>query len=327
MFKRKQYQVLTPAREARLAEGRSRSRRYLLIAGGVAVGVLFVGLLTYLLQEEPPPSEDYRGSVDVSGQDRRYSVHLPLDYDRRRAYPLLIAYHGRTQSAVDFRAMSAFDAVANDEGFIVVYPEGFLRMWEVDDVDQTQVDDLAFFDALLGQLRREISYDPRRVYAAGFSQGGFFSYRLACERSDTLAAVASVAGSMTPELVAVCQPEHPVPLIVIHGVDDNNIPYDEGPHPEIALDVPDVLALWGTIDGCGSVVSDPLPDSADDGATTEQFTYTGCDAPVLAYVVAGGGHTWPGAPIEDTEMTRITTRDFSASQVIWDFFADQSLTP
>jgi len=326
VFKRKQYQVLTPGREARVSERRSRSRRFTLIAGGVVAALVFVAVLAVLLEREETRSEDYSSSVDASGQDRKYTVHLPLDYDARQTYPLLLAYHGYSQSASDLRLMTGFDAVADAEGFIVVYPEGFLRMWEVDDIDQIRVDDLEFFDAMLAQLQDEISYDPRRVYAAGFSQGGFFSFRLACQRSDQVAAVASVGGSMTPELVDVCQSDRPVPALVIHGDNDPVIPYDGGTRPDIALNVPDVLAFWAGRDGCGSAMSEDLPDTVDDGATTVHTTYTGCDAPVAAYVVEGGGHTWPGAPLVETAMTRITTQDFSASQVIWDFFKDQSLT-
>jgi polyhydroxybutyrate depolymerase len=325
VFKRRQYKVLTPGHEARTDERRSRTRHYLLIAGAVVAALVFVAVLTVLLRSDSLPSKDYSSSVDTSGQDRHYSVHLPAGYKAGQMYPLLLAYHGYTQAAQSLREMSGFDAVADQEGFIVVYPEGFLRMWEVDDREQVQVDDLEFFDALLARLQDEVSYDPSRVYAAGFSQGGFFSFRLACERSDQVAAVASVGGSMTPELADVCQPDRPVPVLMVHGADDPVIPYDHGLRPDAALNVPDVLAYWAVLDRCGSADREDLPDTTDDGATTVHITYTGCEAPVAAYVVEGGGHTWPGAPVEPNAMTRITTRDFSASQVIWDFFAAQSL--
>jgi polyhydroxybutyrate depolymerase len=328
MFKRKQYQVMTPGREERLTVLRENRVRYLKITG-IAIGFMaLVAALSLLLHRETLPSEDYSSSIDVTGQDRKYHVHLPLNYDRRNAYPVVLVFHGVTQTVESIRVLSDFDRIANEHEFIAVYPEGFLRMWEYDDVDQTQIDDLEFMSALLDRLDEELSIDRQRIYAAGLSQGGFFAFRLACKMPDQFAAVASVAGSMTPELVETCRPGQAVPVVMVHGTEDINIPYDEGPRPDLALDVPDTLAWWAENNGCSlRTESESLPDLVEDDATTERQWYTGCDAEIEAYIVEGGGHTWPGAELrQETEMTRITTQDFLASEVIWDFFSDKMVT-
>lgn len=67
-----------------------------------------------------------------------------------------------------------------------------------------------------------------------------------------------------------------------------------------------------------------LPDSADDGTTVTQTSYSGCrdGADVVLYTVKGGGHTWPGGfQYLSENIIGKTCRDFNASQVIWDFFS------
>ncbi len=323
MFGRRRYQILTPERVGAATARRQRRMRLLGIVAAVLLVAVAAGFLILDLLPEPPPSEDYSSSIDSSGQDRWYDVHLPPNYNRSRLWPLVLAFHGFTQTAVEFRAMSGIDALADQEGFIVVYPHGFLRQWQTDEEYPSDVDDLLFVSALLDRLQEELSIDADRIYAAGYSQGGFFALRLACRLSDRIAAFGSVGGSMTPAAVAGCRPARGVPVIVIHGTHDRVILYDPDLENPPALPIPDLVDLWIDLDGCGSAPARTGEiDPVEDGMRVHYAMYGGCQdgAEVALYAVEGGGHTWPGGSEPVDPVMGQTSQDIDANVVLWDFF-------
>jgi len=147
------------------------------------------------------------------GIDRTYLVHLPTAYDEAGNFPLVIAMHGGFGNAHNLQNQSQLSVTADDENFIVVYPEGVqggvfdIRTWNAGRccgfASTSDVDDVGFINALIDTLLANYSIDMNRVYATGMSNGGFMSYRLACEISDRIAAIAPVAASMSAD---VCDP-------------------------------------------------------------------------------------------------------------------------
>lgn len=329
MFRRRRYQILTPEERAKSAARRRRTRRAVLIAVGIVAALSAVaGVVYYLLLPEVLPNKDFRSTIDIGGQDRGYTVHLPPRYDRSEPLPLVMVFHGFTQPAADIRMMATFDEVADEHGFIVVYPEGFLRQWQVDAEMASAVDDVAFINALLDHLQEELSVDPARIYAAGFSQGGFFAQRLACLLADRIAAVGTVAGTMTPAQVAECQPQRPMPVMLIHGDQDFVIPYVEV-RGDIALGVAENVQHWLALNGCSASPDETgLIDTVEDDSTRVLYAlYTTCEdgAEVALYTVEGGGHTWPGGEEVGEGRAGATSRDINASVVLWEFFARHAL--
>jgi polyhydroxybutyrate depolymerase len=235
---------------------------------------------------------------------------------------LVLSFHGRHGQGKGQAKLTGFSEVADRHGFIVVYPDGIDKSWNAmhgaGPAQEKGVDDVGFVDALIDRLQAEYAIDPNRVYAAGMSNGGFFSHRLGCELSTRLAAIASVAGQMGPELAEICDPAEPVAVLDIHGTKDRIVPYDGGETKGggALLSVEDTVDTWRQLNDC-AMRSDVTLDKGDASCRT----YRGCSAPVELCTIEGAGHTWPGG---HQYMPRLlvgtTNRDVDASELIWEFF-------
>jgi polyhydroxybutyrate depolymerase len=232
-------------------------------------------------------------------------------------------------------SFSGMNAQADVSRFIAVYPNGTgwqntLLRWNSGGIgpEQQTPDDVAFLRALLDDLAAALKVDPRRVFAAGLSNGGMMSYRLATEMSDRIAAIAAVGGTLT---VRNPQPARAVPAIHFHGTDDRIVPYT-GPtrrHPSgISFQsVPETIAAWVKLTGCPDrPVVQEVPDQFDDGTTVKITTYGPGrqGAEVVLVDVNGGGHTWPGKQ-PAVSLIGKSTREISANRMIWEFFQKHPL--
>lgn len=258
-------------------------------------------------------------SFSVDGTLRSYRLHLPAGYTAGMEYPLVLNFHGLGSSASEQEAYSQMNVVADDNSFIVVYPEGINTFWNAGLTNQ-DVDDMGFVNALLDTLINKYSVNEARIYATGFSMGGFFSYRLACGLAHRIAAVAPVAAVMIPADIAACAPARDVPVLHIHGTIDGVIAY--------SLGVETVVNFWATRNNCSTPGDTThLPDiNPADNSTVDLIRYSHCNdnSEVWFYKIYGGGHTWPGAALDIEGIN--TNRDFNASFEIWNFFNRFSLT-
>lgn len=268
-------------------------------------------------------------SIRVDGRDRTYIVYTPDSYDAATPMPLVLVMHGGGGHAQNAQEMSEMNAVADQEGFIVVYPNGTGRFeyrlltWNAADnccgyAHDEQVDDAEFLRELIGQLQEDYTIDPNRIYATGMSNGGMMSYKLACELSEMVAAVAPVAGAFN---IADCQPTHPVSVIIFHGTDDQHVLYEGGPSQE-SIDGPRTdqpvsagVDFWTAHNGC---TTEPI--STEVGSIITD-TYTDCStgAEVTLVTIEGGGHAWPGGN-RGSRLGDEPTQEINASEVMWQFF-------
>lgn len=259
------------------------------------------------------------GEFTFDGRERNYRLHLPPNYDENGNYPLVLNLHGLTSNAAQQELYTGFNTVADDNNFIVCYPNGVNSSWNSG--FETGVDDVGFINDLLNRLDGAYAIDMKRVYSTGMSNGGFMSYKLACELTDRIAAIASVTGSMVKTEFAACNPNRPVPVMQIHGTADAVVPFNGSAQ---LVSVEDLVEFWVNQNNCTDENSEDVPNTnPDDGSTVKLFTYGGCgDVPrVEFYKVDNGGHTWPGAP----PVLPGTNLDFNASQKIWAFFNQFSL--
>jgi len=261
--------------------------------------------------------------VQIGEWDRRYHVVVPDSYDPATPTPVLFGFHGRGQDAHEFSLESRLTSFGQEHGIILVYPESVFESgyWALND-GMDRLDDLAFVDYLLDDLSATYNVDPDRIYATGLSNGGFFVQRLACERADRFAAVASVAATIDVDAMAACAPSRPIPVMLFNGTADRNVFWNGSDTGYTS--VPELFDHWMQLDGCteGPNWTD-LPDTEDDHTTTRRATATGCDGgvEVVLMSIEGGGHTWPGGAPFLIGMG-VTALDFSANQVMWDFFTD-----
>ena len=294
--------------------------------------------LAFCGSQQTHPSE--RLSLQVGNVTRTYQQYLPTTYDGHTPLPLVLVFHGLSQGALSIEQVTGFSALAEREQFIVVYPIGIHRHWN----DGRQVnpifgagnyDDIGFVKALLAHLQQRLAIDPNRIYATGMSNGGMFVQRLACELSDTFAAVAPVSGTLPQDLLPACRPVQPISVIEFHGLRDAYVHWDGGSVRALGgktLSVKKTMAHWRAIDAC-SDTPDLLyaPGTHPQDRTNvrrERFGSCAAGTEVVLYAIEGGGHTWPGGPPDDSwPFIGAVTRKISATEASWEFFSEHPKHP
>jgi polyhydroxybutyrate depolymerase len=264
-------------------------------------------------------------SLAIDGDTRRYYVHLPPGWRRDHPAPLVLVFHAGGGRARDIAPHTGFSRLADQEGFVVVYPQGLRGRWNDGRGFATAThDDVGFVRALLDTLERELGVDSKRVYATGISNGAMFAYRLACDLPGTFAAVAPVAGALPAELAPGCAHAVPVSVVAFQGTADPLMPYlGGGAGQRRVLSAERSLGVWAALARCtGTPVTTDEPDRVADGTRVRHTTWLGCreGRAVELYTIEGGGHTWPGGPEAGRRVGRVT-REIDATHVIWEFFA------
>ncbi len=260
------------------------------------------------------------------GVERKYSVYLPVDYQDGMQLPLVFNLHGFGSNGFQQTLYTAFINIADTANFIVITPEGligsttFATGTHWNSYFGTGVDDIGFLNLLIDKMYTDYDIDLSRVYSTGMSNGGFMSYRLACELSDRIAAIASVTGSVTNQQLDNCSPPRAVPIMEIHGTSDQIVPFNG--IPLFSPSIPNLVDFWVNHNNCATPADTiMLPNlNTDDMSTVDVLKYKNGDegSEVWFYIVEGGGHTWPGGTIDLPNA--VTNRDFFASVHIWDFF-------
>jgi polyhydroxybutyrate depolymerase len=184
------------------------------------------------------------------------------------------------------------------------------------------VNDVAFTAALIDSISLEYNINSDRIYSTGMSNGGFFSYLLACQLSDRIAAIASVTGTMNVNAFASCDPGHPMPVMEIHGTADGTVPYEGN---LLFASTETVLDYWVNVNECDAMPAiTAIPDiTMTDGCTAEHQLYVNGNngSTVEHYKIIDGGHTWPGAFVGGAG----TNQDIDASKEIWRFFSQYDI--
>ncbi len=284
---------------------------------------LFALIFSFFYKNDLPAQ--VTGSFMHDGVLRTYRLFLPSDYQSYEALPLVFNLHGRESDGIQQEFYSAMNQVADTAKFFVCYPTGFNNgsgnEWNVGWTFGSDKDDVGFINRLIDTISANYNVDTEAVFSCGMSNGGFLSYKLACELNDRIKAIASVTGAMVASEVQNCTPDIPVPVMQIHGTADDVVLYNGS--PLINIPIEDLVNNWVGINSCNSPGDTiPVPDIVpSDGTTSERIEYNDCDSDsrVVFYKVTGGGHTWPGAPIS-IPILGPTSQDFKASHEIWLFF-------
>jgi polyhydroxybutyrate depolymerase len=260
----------------------------------------------------------------IDGLSRNYILYEPAIYDGSVAVPLVINLHGYGSNSSQQLFYGDFRPSADADNFIVVCPNGTLdgngvRYWNAF-VNGGATDDVSFVSQLIDSISLIYNIDQSQVFATGMSNGGFMSYKLACELTNKIAKIASVTGTMNPGLSATCSPSSSIPVMEIHGTSDQTVPYNG--IPNVMEPIADVVAYWVNHNNCDLTPTiTAVPDNdPNDNSTAERIVYANGDdnSEVIHYKITGGGHTWPDAIIDIPGSN--TNHDFNASAAIWEFF-------
>jgi polyhydroxybutyrate depolymerase len=252
------------------------------------------------------------GDIVVDAGRGPLTVTVPTSYDPQHPAPLVVSLHSYNGSAASQEVRMPLLPLVDEYGFLYVLPEGTIncaggRFWNATeaccDFDGSGVDDAGYLLALIDAITVQLSVDARRVYVVGHSNGGFMSYRMACEHAGVIAAIASVAGAteLDPSL---CAPAEPVHVLQIHGTSD--LLYGGGcatfdgfcfpPGPYCAPSAVQTVETWAAYSGCAldAETGGNLDLIAGlPGAETEVTRYVnGCQSGGSAelWTIVGGGH-------------------------------------
>ncbi len=267
-------------------------------------------------------------SIYAGGQYRYYKAYIPAAYDGTEAVPLLFNLHGYSSDNFGQALYANFNPIADTAGFITVLPNGTFdlfgfRFWNCFVAPGTGVDDVAFLSALIDTIAAAYTIDMNRIYSTGMSNGGFMSYALACELSERIAAVASVTGTIDKNRLSYCAPVHQVPVMHIHGTEDDVVPYGENPS---FFSVDSVIGYWKAFNHTDTEADfTAMPDIVTtDNCTAEHYVYDNgwAGSRVEHYKIIGGEHTWPGTAIT---FLGITNQDINACKEIWRFLSQYRL--
>jgi len=260
-------------------------------------------------------------TLESGGRQRTYRVYRPADL--ADPAPLVVMLHGGFGSAAQAESYYGWDAEADSGRFLVLYPDGVDRAWNVGGgccgkPGASGIDDVSFVSAAVAAVGAALPVDPRRIYATGISNGGLLAYRLACD-TRLFAAI----GPDSATLLGACPAPAPISVIHIHGTADRNIPYNGGRGDGFAhIDgpaVPSVIAAWRATDDCAP------PTSSVSGVVTTSVAACPDGRSVELITIAGAGHQWPGSPskplIQRLLGTDPPSTALNATEVIWRFFA------
>ncbi len=302
---------------------------------------------------------------------RAYDVHVPPGYDPSTPTPVVVVIHGGGGNSTWAAQMTCpngnpddpkcLNKLADREGFIVAYPNGTVnpdsalgegRRWNSgggkdgfacagDFACDAGIDDIRYFNDLLDDMESVVNVDRARVYATGLSNGGSMSHRLGCQMADRIAAIAPLAAGNQFSTSESCAPGRPVPVLDIHGTDDQFWPYMGGtsnmsPDKRTRISIPQTVRDWAARNGCdphpavmtlpdGTSIGGfgPLHDISDGGPRIARETYAGCkgNGDVVHYKIIGAGHTWPqGFQYLRELVIGKTSQDMNANEIIWAFF-------
>jgi polyhydroxybutyrate depolymerase len=240
--------------------------------------------------------------------DRPYDVVVPKSYTGATAFPLVVLLHGYTANGALQEFYFKLQPLAEARGFLYVHPDGLKDgvgngFWNATDaccdLGNKGVDDVAYLTSILDQVQAKYKVDPKRIYFVGHSNGGFMSYRMACDRADRVAAIVSLAGDTWADTTR-CKPSQPVSILQIHGTKDSTIPYNGGQiqgHKFPSAET--TVATWAAYNGCSSAPTGS-PNKLDldakiEGAESTVSAYSGCklSAAVELWTIDGGIHTPP----------------------------------
>ena len=280
-------------------------------------------------QQSSPQASPSAGTVQhlsltSDGLERTFRLYTPPSLDRKHASPLVVLLTGAPSTGDWMAGVTNFDAQATIGGFIAVYPDPVpdealapRGAWNAGpccgDAWKKGIDDVAFIRRLLDRLTTDYKIDTTKIFAVGLSAGGYMAYRLACDLSDRIAAIASVAGVMINE---ICRPARPVSVLEIHGTKDSRVPYDGGAwansNPPTVPSTASIVQRWVTLDGCGDKPTETV------SGITKRSVWSACHegTSVRFETVTGGHHTWFGSAALDP-----VPGEPDSNAVIWNFLS------
>lgn len=277
---------------------------------------------------------------DHDGYERSCELYVPENFSQKNTYPVVLILHGGggTAKGLIRSTRGRFNQLADQYGFVAVYPNGYGKSWNDGARDtfgvarNLNIDDVGFIGKVLEDLDKKMNVDQHYIFACGISNGGFMAQRLAFELSGKIRGIAVVAANLSEVQSEKKFPDNPVSVLFINGTADPLVPYNGGDVTVFRQkrgkikSVDESLDTWRKINGCSETeVTTSFPDkNKTDGCTAVKTVYRNPENPevkVAAIKVINGGHSWPGSTQNlPVRLVGNTCRDFNGCDEIWSFF-------
>ena len=261
------------------------------------------------------------------GKERPAQVQIPANYTPTERYPVIVVLHGYQANGEIESLYLGLNRRVDESQYILVMPDGTpnangVRFWnatpaccaksaQVDDnagVDYSQIDDVTYIRDLIEEATATYSIDTSRISLFGHSNGGFMALRMACESSDIIASVISLAGSTFEEATSCTPATHPVNILALHGDADETVLYEGGTFEGSSYpSATETVSRFAQLAGCNSgnsIASENLDiDGSIAGAETTVRSYTDCSegVDVELWSIVGGAHIplpWSAGAVE-----------------------------
>jgi polyhydroxybutyrate depolymerase len=262
-------------------------------------------------------------NILYDGNNREYIIYVPQNYSPSISTPILFAFHGGSGYAYDFMNYEAdFRSISDTAGFILVYPQALEDPNDGNSTnwlhkEPTNHKDIFFIETLIDTIASEYNIDLNKIYACGYSLGGMFSYELACQLNNKIAAIASVAGAAFYGAFSSCNITHPTAVLSINGTADGIHPYND--QNGWYFSVADIDSFWAYSNNTDVIpIITQLPDlNTTDGSTVERYSWQNGDGCVSVeeLKIINGGHDWP------SPLSSWGNQDINANVELWNFLS------
>jgi len=291
-------------------------------------------LVRLISEQKEYHQNNFLRKVNFDNIERKYLIHLPIGYSNDKKYPVIFVFHGGGATAMHMRWVCSMDEKADQEKFIVIYPDGtgefpdrnhsfnvgpgYGYAWE------NNIDDIGFVEYIITELKQFFSIDEKRIYATGFSNGAMLCYRLASVIPDKIAAIAPIGAVLDPQWLNY---QKYVPIIHFHGLKDQFFPFNGGKGKKFGKKIntfPSVMqTIYWYLDNI-KVSRDPKQVIRKNKAVGYLYGDDKDSQKLVLWILEDGGHTWPGARAILDSMGRVN-RDISANDLMWEFFQKHKL--
>jgi polyhydroxybutyrate depolymerase len=300
--------------------------------GMISTALLKLAGVSFLLAAMTCSAQLAARPMTHNGYNRPYLIYRPAHLPAHPAAVFMLG--GITSTAQSASEEFGWTQTADQYGFLVVFPEPMrtdltqpalgkknITFWEMKGSrthilapGSLPVDDDGYLMAVLKDVLQQDHADRTRVYFAGFSSGSGMVQLFASRHPRDVRGVVAVA---TPLLDPPAKLSKPVPVLYIHGDEDEQLTAFEANSPHFLATPHGNWVTWGYLDGCQK-------QSAEKTAWGVKLTWQGCrqGVPVTADFVAGVGHVWEGSlnSSRDQKHAPPVTLDFTA--MAWEFFQD-----
>ncbi|MES2652874.1 MAG: PHB depolymerase family esterase [Bacteroidota bacterium] len=282
----------------------------------ILLAIIILGCLT--------TSRGQRTRITFEGLKREFIVYTPKNYSsNNKKFPVVFNFHGGGMSHLEQMFYTEMNTCANKNQFIVVYPLGINKDWNVgfEMSYKNGTNDIGFTKAIITHLKEKFKVDEKAFYATGLSRGGFFTHRIAAEMGANFAAIANVGAPIPDSVKHYNKSTVKIAVLQIHGVADEVVNY-EGKENAYASAI-NSFQYWKTQNGITTNLKEKTLQYGAKNTNVIVVEASGNGVAVKLLSIQNGGHTWPGAnPFNIGYPLGYTHQKLDVNEVMWDFFKE-----